>query len=90
MRGVNFWLEGGLGYAELFKSNRYSINSEGYLVNRFPDSSENDLYGYAMIHHYWPILDNWNIGVNARGDYSAQGTHSALSFGLNLLWKKSN
>jgi hypothetical protein len=87
MRGVNFWLEGGLGYADLEKTQRYSIDSEGYLLETFPNQDKTDIYGYAMIHHYWNIAKHWKIGSNLRGEYSTSDYFTGLSVGLSLLWK---
>ena len=64
----------GVDYMNTTYSKRYSMDSDGFLLDRYADEKKNLFSIYLNASHYWKLSKTWDIGANAR---------TALPFGFS-------
>ena len=81
------WLGIGAGYAQESFTNRYTVDSQGYLANRYPDRSANPVSVVVNGTTDWTLNRSWRLGATVQYEYPLTSGIRELSVSLMALYR---
>ncbi len=80
----SFWLGAGLDVSSNKYTKRYSVDKDGFLLNRYPDRSETALGVNTQMISEWPLAKDWDLAAKLEHVFSVNGgiTETSLSAGI--------
>jgi len=82
-RNMKFWLGGALTYNQHEFTDRYTVDSDGFLADLYNDREETPIGISIHADTYFPFGNDWVFGVGGFGDF-AVGGDSVNLIGLRL------
>ncbi len=87
MPGWVAWVGAGLGVSQTHYTARHTIDSEGYLLARYPDRQD---IGAALLLNAtseWPVSRHWSLGVKLEQAVAMAGDGDGSRASLTLLYR---
>lgn len=85
-RTIKVWFEGGIGVSAAEFASRHTVDSDGFLSEKFDKRTSTDGYVYLGTSHYWKASNTWDIGLNAKYEKTTGENLEGYSIGINILY----
>jgi len=81
------WFGAGIGVSQTSYTTRHTIDSEGYLLARYPDRSDTGAVLLLNVVSEWALDRNWGLGVKLEQAVAMAGDTGGSQGSLTLLYR---
>lgn len=86
-RSFRPWAGAGVGYSNAEFRNRHTVDSDGYLAERFSDRAVSGFFVVLNASNYWEYNDVFDYGAHLSLELPVDSDIQRFSGGLSLLYK---
>lgn len=81
------WLGAGIAVSQTSYTSRHTVDSEGYLLEQFPDRRDTGTALLLNLVSEWSLSQNWNLGLKLEQAFAMSGDADGTRASLALLYR---